>query len=105
MKKLTADLARVLRCRKGESLMESIISILLFTVLMAAVTTMIMLSLRITGNYTATASGEQERVNDSVLEADHTVEGLLTITGTGIDVEIEVYHSAGNPEAFSPVAP
>jgi hypothetical protein len=67
-------LRAVLKCKKGETLMESIASILIFTVLVAAITMMITLSLRITSVSVGASEGMQARVN-AVLTGDDAITG------------------------------
>jgi Tfp pilus assembly protein PilX len=52
-----------LLCRRGETLMEALVSILVFTILLAAVTTTVVVSMRITGRATADANAMQEATN------------------------------------------
>jgi Tfp pilus assembly protein PilV len=59
----------ILKSRRGETLMEGMTSILVFTVLLAAVTSIIAASLRITSIATREAAAIQDAVND-VLEGD-----------------------------------
>lgn len=67
----------VLKSRRGETLVESITSILIFTILMAAVTTIILVSLRISGMATSEAAAMQNEAN-AVLRGDGTVDGINT---------------------------
>lgn len=94
-----------LKTNKGETLIEILVSFLIFAILMMAVTAMIITSLRITGDYTAAASGQQVNANVGLLEKaelvpeDHT----FTITGNGINVAVKVKISQeGNLKAFYP---
>ena len=99
-------MSRKFKCKKGESLVESIVSLFIFTTLMVAVTTMIAAALRVTGNYTEAAYAQQVSANVVLLENTSPMEIKLTITGGGIDdVEIPVnILREGNFAAFSPVA-
>jgi len=60
---------RILTGKRGETLIECIASILVFTVLIASVTMMIMLSLRITGESMSNAETSQKATN-AVLAGD-----------------------------------
>lgn len=60
--------AKILRSNKGETIMESIISLLMFAVLIIGVTEMITAALKITGNSIENAGAVQENVNAMVLE-------------------------------------
>ena len=63
MKSLVKKTCAILKGRRGESLMESIASILVFTVLIAAITSMIMASLQITRAATEAAGRRQNDAN------------------------------------------
>jgi len=56
---------KTLASTRGESLLEGIISILIFSILIAAVTMMIQLSLRITGTSFQQAHNRQEQANEA----------------------------------------
>ena len=60
MKKPAKKIKTFLKGTSGESLMEALVSILVFSVLIASVTMMIMLSLRITSISTETGNQRQE---------------------------------------------
>jgi len=103
----------------GETLMEGIISILVLTILLAAITMMIMVSLRITGVSTAASDARQKEAN-AVLAGVSS--GGVTVTtdygadGKGIPIELAmagggavtmrvVENSTDNFTAFEPMAP
>lgn len=92
MKRLTFKLKTVLLNNKGESLMESVASLLIFSILMMAVATMITASLRITSASTKDASERQDAVNKGIMEDYDTTptNDTLTFEGTGINVTIPV---------------
>lgn len=100
----------ILSSQKGESLMESIASILIFNILMLAVATMIKTSLRITEHSTASASSRQEQANDFIIEDyDSTLVPsdtrlvLQDTSGLGIGVKIDVkFYDDGTFQAFTP---
>lgn len=103
MKKLRIqrlDLIKRLKSKKGVTLVETLATILVFTVLVAAVATMISASLRITRLYFQRATEYQENANDAMLGEEIQLRpnrtpasvpmlteapGVLTISGAGID--------------------
>ena len=96
---------------KGETLIESIVSILIFTVLIASVTMMILLSLRITHRGTDLATGIQNEFNQVMAHDEDDSEGLeeieFTINWNGniigiVEQEVEMFEH-GAFRTFSPV--
>jgi len=59
MKRLCDRILSLINCKSGETLIEGIASVLVLTVLIIAVTMMLMISMRITANTTATAQENQ----------------------------------------------
>lgn len=109
--RLLNKLKNILTGKRGESLMESIASILILNILMLAVTVMIKTSLRITEQSTTSASSIQEQANSIIFEeyppsADTpTLELRDSGSGYNIDVDIEViYHDDGTFQAFTPAS-
>ena len=115
MKSLVNRVVTLLKGKSGESLLEGIVSILIFTVLIASVTMMIVVSLRITGRATEAAVAGQMEAN-AVLAGDDAavlslggeiideVDVVLTIngaTGNVINVPVTVY-IAESFTAFEP---
>jgi Tfp pilus assembly protein PilV len=87
----------ILKSRSGETLMEGMISILVFTILLTAVTSIIAASLRITSTATREAAAMQEAVND-VLEGDGENRDdsiTFTVNGETITVDITETKKAG----------
>jgi len=109
MKKLVKKVLAILNSKNGESLMESLVSILVFTILVAAVTMMILLSLRITRSSTEAANESQEEVNSLISGTDGAGDSItsesgsvgLTIDGITIEIPVTVSRS-GNYTAFEP---
>ena len=62
MRGLLMKISALLRGRSGETLVEGIVSILIFTVLVASITMMLMLSLRITGAANDNANALQDEI-------------------------------------------
>lgn len=92
--------------------MESIVSILVFTVLVATVTMMLLLSLRITRSSTEAADERQEESNAVLTGAGGAVgevtsePGSVVLTIDGITIEIPVnVSSSDNYTAFEPAPP
>lgn len=117
MKELTWLLNKaktILSGQKGESLMESIASILIFNILMLAVATMIKTSLRITEYSTTSAATRQEQANNFILENYPTSTDTpklelrerasdVTYVSHNINVDIDVtYYDDGTFQAFTP---
>ena len=104
MRKLAGKAQVIFNNNRGETLIEGLASILVFTVLIAAVTMMIMISLRITTNATAAAEARQAEAG-VVLAGDNVAVGNLggTVTsGPTVRVTIEVDGDNLNP-IFVPV--
>jgi len=103
MKELVKKISPILRGSRGESLIECIASILIFTILIACITTMILVSLRVTGNATRDADAAQADMNailsGTAYSREENVE--LTVNGAAIDVPVLLY-SAGSFTAFNP---
>jgi uncharacterized protein (UPF0333 family) len=82
MKILIQKIKKILHSNKGETLIESIASLLVLTVLIAAISTMINFSLRITSDATRNARAMQDTVNEVIWEEPGD---SLEITFTFID--------------------
>lgn len=106
MKKLINKIKTVFADTRGESLVESIASILIFTILMVTATMMIKTSFRITGNSTVDAGYKQNIVNKTVFQRYDNASApdlILRDDTNGIKVIIPVdLSSDGNFTAFSP---
>jgi len=103
----------ILRSKAGETLMEGIASILVFTVLVASITTMIMLSLRITQRSTEDSGRRQSEANavltgiddDFDLDSDNDNSVIFTsaeLAGMEINIRVTV-NTTENFIAFSPL--
>jgi len=94
--------------------MESIASLLVFTILIASVTMMILFSLRITGVSIETTRERQDKAN-AVLAADESSSGIVSQTGAvtfteGIEIDITINITAtdgetGNRDGFTAFKP
>lgn len=60
------ELIRYLKNKRGEALIESVISILIFSLSVLAISTMLMASLKITSHGTASAADLQAAINEAV---------------------------------------
>jgi Tfp pilus assembly protein PilX len=106
MKKIAA----LLKSRRGESLMESIVSIMVFTILVAAVTTIISVSLRITSTATREATDMQNAANAALQGIDDTgrspveraIPIIFTVDGTALPPITVIEASNGDFIAFRP---
>jgi hypothetical protein len=86
MKKYLQTLKRVLRHKGGETLMEGIVSLLIFTLLIAAVTLMLNWSLRETSATIREGNAMQKLADDALLgENVTTTDVLITLTVTTED--------------------
>jgi Tfp pilus assembly protein PilV len=93
----------ILKSEKGITLAENLAAILVFSVLMLALTTLIAFSLRLTGSYVADANRWQDNANSAVLEPSGGTPGdTVTISGTGINVTIPIIKSDDDFIAFYP---
>jgi hypothetical protein len=78
--------------RKGEMLMEAIVTILIFSILLVTVTTMIQTSRVITANSMQDATAfQEERLNRAVLVSDelNLVSGIISFTSTAAGIYSE----------------
>ena len=98
MKKLHS-LIRLWKCKKGFTLMEALVTIMVFSVLMLAVTTMISTSLRLTAIYFQRGATVQDNANNAILgriadDDDNATETdakiIISVIGTEISVDIDV---------------
>ena len=107
-KRLTKARA-ILKGARGETLMEGIISILIFTILLTSVTMMIMVSLRITANATARAETMQNNANAAAVltgSRDREIRfSIIEIDGVTVDIalpDVNVEIASGDFIAFTP---
>ena len=104
---MRAKIRAVLKGSRGETLMEGVASILVFTILIASVTLTIMVSLRMTALSNEAARTMQEDVR-TALEGSDDDDGedivfTFTITGGGVPVTVKVtVTDAGAFRAFAP---
>jgi len=84
MNLLIGKVKKILTPKKGEMLMEAIVSILLFSILLVTVATMIQTSRNITANSMRDATDFQEgRLNRAIIATDdelNLVPGVITFT-------------------------
>ena len=113
MKSLVRKIGRILRSHNGESLMEGIASVLVLTVLIAAVTTIILVSLKITESSIARAEKMQDDVNNPAILANYSAAGETTITfydaapesGISATHGVLINEAADGLIAFTPLLP
>ena len=98
---LISKLKAALKNRRGETLVEGVVSILVFVVLVATVSSMILLSLRITHSSLDAATEMQENFN-TLVEGNtapsyigQTVDFTLPGVVAAITVEVDMYESGG----------
>jgi len=103
MKKQAAKLRAIIKGNSGETLLEGLVSVLVFSVLIATITMMIMLSLRITSISTVASGASQSEAN-AVLAGAHEVEVVLISGETeviGITPSSEVIELSYGSDVFS----
>ena len=110
MKRLMRKIKALLSAKNGETLLEGLISIMLFTILVVSVTMMILVSLRLTRNSTADADELQAQANavqagligePGVKLDNFAVIELVIDDGSSVVVPITVYET-GDFSAFMP---
>jgi len=97
-------LADKLTNRRGESLLESIVSLVLFAVLLSAVTAVISLAFRQTARSVELAGVRQDAFNTLVLERFEG-QGSLTLRGAGGDIEVKIPVAVGEIEGLTAFYP
>jgi len=106
MKRLINKTTKILTGKKGESLVESMVSLLIFSILLLSITIIIITSRRIIANSTADATKTQNIANKAIFEkydAANSVKLILNDSIKGINVEIPVKLSDdGTFISFSP---
>ncbi len=104
MKRLTLPrVGLVLKARNGETLVESVVSLLVLSLLFLAITTMIMTAVKFTGVHNREATSRQAIDNMAVLVksgSDQTISFNGTL-GTTIDVDVSITVT-DDPVSFAP---
>jgi len=93
MKRLINKMTMILTGKKGESLVESMVSLLILSILLLSISMIIITSRRIIANSTADATETQNKANKALLEKyddANPVELILKDPDKGIHVEIPV---------------
>jgi len=110
MKQLVKKVRTILKSKSGETLMEGLASVLVFTVLIATVTMMLLVSLRITNNTTQAAEARQIdalAVLTGDVDTDDTTPGVeigFNVVGNTnplVNITVTVYSTEGLT-AFEP---
>ena len=106
---LILKIKKIIKSNSGETLLEGIISIFVLTVLLAAVTMMIMTSLGMTRMLTENAEEAQESANDAILVGYSGAGTNLKITFKSTNTNdiiaehnVVFYRSDDGTVAFSP---
>ena len=109
MRSLIFGINNALRSKKGETLVEAIVSILLLTILLGTITAMIHTSLRLTANTMQEADGMQNDVfNPAIFDTQPNLSpGSLsfgTLSTTLIDTQHDIYifDNTGDMVSFYP---
>jgi Tfp pilus assembly protein PilV len=96
----------ILRSRRGETLMEGITSVLVFSILIAAVTMIITVSLRVSSAATMEAQAMQAAANEALRGEGDPVPGfdeiVFTVNGENIIIDVAAVENNGFI-AFAPV--
>jgi hypothetical protein len=94
---------QILRQKKGETLMEGIISVLVFSIMIAAITMMINWALRFNAMSTTDAETMQNAANDLFGGAGFTVDATLVLRDSGNNVvaSIPIRTTDGDSEFFA----
>lgn len=94
-KRRPSRLLRILRGRSGETLVEALVSLVVFTILITTVSTMIAVAMRITGNASLEAKKRQDEANLAILgtlpDPDGTSDITLTAGGNSLEITVELY--------------
>lgn len=95
---------RILTSNRGETIMESIVSLLIMMLLLVTVSTMIRFSFSLTSNAVNEASSQQIKANELISAPVYNDTDSLTLSGDGIDVTISVKKTSDD-EIFTVFAP
>lgn len=90
MKKLTAKIKAILSGNSGETLVESLISILVFAILIETVTLMIMTALRMNGTSISNATASQTSINENIVKDFSGLTGTLTLNSTDGSIDVKI---------------
>lgn len=110
MKRLIVRIKTILTDNNGESLIESMVSIMVFAFFLLAVATMLNISLRIIDTSNANAVQSQIEANDAILERvattpeDFTLKGVITGETTDV-IEVEFNVNLANDGRFVAFTP
>lgn len=112
MKMWIRRIKKIIRSNKGETLMETIVSLIILSILLLAVTTMIQTALRMTSISIQNAEGTQDNVNFVILseytlseysDSGELAEITFTVSGMGISASHDIIlNKEGNIIAFTP---
>jgi len=91
MKKQIHKIKRILCSNKGETIMESIASLLILSILLMAVTMMIQTAQQLTAMSTTTATDVQENTINSAILGDYDGEKNLIITLENAESSVGAY--------------
>lgn len=105
--KSMSKILAILQNQNGETLVESVVSILVFAILMLAVSTMITFSVRMSNSYTRDGRDGQDAANLGILVTPPspvaTPKLTLKIEGDSTEIEIDlVVYNEGGFIAFAP---
>jgi len=98
---------KILLSKRGETIMEALVSMLILGILLTTIVSVIRFSMALTGNAVNDAAASQEIINDLIHEnypSGNTVE--LSFQSTTFDIDVRhnvVLYSTDDVTAFSPV--
>ncbi len=97
MKKLIHEIERKIRSKKGETLIESLVSILILTLLSLAVAVAVQSALNITGDSLKRAQETQDKVNAVIHAASGTAGTITFEDSNGITAHhtVTIYNTDG----------
>lgn len=106
MKILIQRIKKIIRSNKGETIVESIVSLLILSILMLAVTTIIQTALKMTSVSIQNAKETQDVLN-IIAQAEYSDSEPAEITFSASDISISATHNTilnkdGGIIAFSP---
>jgi len=86
MRSLISRICGILRDKRGESLVEGVVSVLVFSIAMLAVSTMLAASINVTNRQTALSREMQMAVNSAVFE-DYPEDDIAAATFNLVEID------------------
>ena|GEM_PF-2092198 len=108
MKNLSQKLKTTLRSRRGEILVESIVSFMILVIIFTGITALTAASLRMIANANSQERERQEEINDAIIGSGSSISSVLTIKSNAADIEvpINIQKATGSSlDVFFPLSP